>query len=163
VQSVIASSQEMILQKTSLRGYSLVSCPNCGTEVATAVKCWTVAHAKHKAIGDIPEFRVGIFKCPKCNSKFRSKVDATTNPAKTNLKDLVAKTKEIHEGLTQTLRSLHENIKTLETDRATLLVEIDNLKKVAQSRANALETEVNRLREELKSLRELLGASKEVD
>jgi transposase-like protein len=131
--------------------------------VAIAIKCWTVAPAKHRATGYTPEFRVGIFKCPKCKSKFRSKVGTAANPAKPNLKALVAKTLEIHEGLTVTLRSLHEKIKILEAERGSLLVEIDNLKKVAQSRVNALATEVNRLREELKSLRELLGASKEVD
>ena len=47
----------------------------------------------------------------------------------------------------------------LETERASLLGEIEELKRVAEARANALETEVNWLREELKSLRELLGAS----
>ena len=141
----------------------MVVCPNCGTEVGIAIKCWTVAPAKHRATGDIPEFRVGIFKCPKCKSKFRSKVDASTEPAKTNIKDLVAKVKEIREGLTQTLRTLREKINILETERPSLLMEIENLKKVAESRANALETEVNRLREELKSLKELLGASEEID
>ena len=51
----------------------------------------------------------------------------------------------------------------LETERWGLLVEIENLKKVAQSRANTLESEVNRLREELRSLKDLLGASEDVD
>lgn len=111
----------------------------------------------------MPEFRVGIFMCPKCKSKFRSKVDATVNPARTNLKALAAKTLEIHEGLTQTLRNLRLKIEILETERGSLLVEIDNLKKVAQARANFLVIEVNRLREELKSLRELFGASKKAD
>jgi vacuolar-type H+-ATPase subunit I/STV1 len=141
----------------------LVDCPNCGTEVATAIKCWTVAPAKHRATGDIPEFRVGIFKCPKCKSKFRSKVDATAKPVKTNVKDLIVKVNAIREGLTQTLRTLQEKIRMLETERVSLLVEIEKLKKFAESRANALETEVKRLREELKSLRELLGASEEVN
>jgi vacuolar-type H+-ATPase subunit I/STV1 len=141
----------------------LVACPNCGTEVATAVKCWTVSPAKHRATGYIPEFRVGIFECPKCESKFRSKVDATAKPVKTDVKDLVVKVKEIREGLMQTLRVLREKINTLETERTSLLVEIEELKKVAESRANALETEVNQLREELRLLRELLGASEERD
>jgi hypothetical protein len=60
---------------------------------------------------------VGIFKCSKCKSKFRSKVDTQANPAKTNLKALVAKTSEINEGLTQTLRSLQEKIKIMEAER----------------------------------------------
>jgi DNA repair exonuclease SbcCD ATPase subunit len=139
----------------------LVDCPNCGTEVATAIKCWTVSSAKHTAKGRIPEFRVGIFKCPKCKSKFRSKISSTAKPVETDVEDLAAKIKEIHQGLTQTLRTLREKIKTLETERWSLLVEIEGLKKVAESRANALETEVNQLREELRSLRELLGVSEE--
>ena len=142
----------------------MVDCPNCGTEVTTAVKCWTVSPAKHTATGDIPEFRVGIFKCPKCKSKFRSKVDSTAKPAETkNVKNLVEKIKEIREGLTQTLRTLREKINTLETERASLLMEIEQLKKVAGSRANALEVEVKQLREEIKSLRELLDVSGETD
>jgi len=76
---------------------------------------------------------------------------------------MVKKIKEIREGLTQTLRALREKINTLETERASLLVEIEQLKKVAESRANALEVEVKQLREEIKSLRELLGVSEEID
>jgi DNA repair exonuclease SbcCD ATPase subunit len=137
----------------------LVDCPYCGTEVVTAIKCWIVSPAKHTAKVCIPEFRVGIFKCPKCNSRFRSKVSSTAKPVETNVNGLVTKIKEIHQGLTQTLKTLREKIETLETERGSLLVEIEKLKKVAESRANALETEVNQLREELRSLRELFGAS----
>jgi len=72
---------------------------------------------------------------------------------------MVKKIKEIREGLTQTLRALREKINTLETERASLLVEIEQLKKVAESRVNALEVEVKQLREELRSLRDLLGVS----
>jgi vacuolar-type H+-ATPase subunit I/STV1 len=139
--------------------YPLVDCPNCGTKVATAIKCWTVSPAKHTAKGYRPEFRVGIFKCPKCKAKFRSKVSSTAKPEETSFSDLVAKIKEVHQGLTQTLRTLRKKMETLEMERGSLLVEIEKLKKVAESRANALETEVNQLRDELRSLRELLGAS----
>jgi DNA-directed RNA polymerase subunit RPC12/RpoP len=149
----------MILQKPCLRGYLLVTCPNCGTKVATAIKCWTVAPAKHTATGDILEFRVGLFKCPRCKSKFRSKVDTTVEPAKANIQDLVLKVRAIHGGLTWTLRKLRIKIRRLETERSGLLVEIEKFKRVAEARANALETEVIQLREELKSLRELLGVS----
>ncbi len=138
----------------------MAECPNCGTEVAVAVKCWTVSPARYSARGYVPEFRVGIFECPTCKSKFKSRVSSTKKPAETkNIKNLVDKVKEIHEGLTQTLRVLREKINTLETERATLLVEIEQLKKVAESRANALEVEVKQLRDEIKSLRELLGDS----
>ena len=142
----------------------MVDCPNCGTEVAVAVKCWTVTPVKHRAGGGyIPAFRVGIFVCPKCKSRFRAKVDAAAKPVETNFRELVAKVKEIREGLTQTLRNLQEKIALLETERTGLLVEIEKLKKVAESRANALETEVNHLREELRSLRDFLGENEEAD
>jgi predicted nucleic acid-binding Zn-ribbon protein len=59
------------------------------------------------------------------------------------------------------LRVLREKINTLETERASLLVEIEQLKKAAESRANALEVEVKQLQEERESLRELLGDSEE--
>jgi vacuolar-type H+-ATPase subunit I/STV1 len=142
--------------------YSLVDCPNCGTEVTTAIKCWTVSPAKHSATGYVPEFRVGIFECPKCKSKFRSKVGSKAKSAETkNVKVLVEKIKEIREGLKQTLRGLREKISTLETERTSLLVEIEKLKKVAEARANALEVDVKELREELRALRELLGVNEE--
>ncbi len=46
----------------------------------------------------------------------------------------------------------------LESERRNLVLEIEELKKMADSRAKALENEVNMLREEVKSLRILLGA-----
>jgi hypothetical protein len=51
-----------------------------------------------------------------------------------------------------------ERLKGLETERKNLLLEIEELKKMADSKARALESEVNMLREEVKSLRVLLGA-----
>jgi len=142
--------------------YPLAECPNCGTEVAIAAKCWTVSPAKSSATGYVPEFRVGIFECPNCKSKFRSRVDSQARSAElNNVKVLVERLKEIREGLKRTLRGLREKINRLETERASLLMDIEELKKVAEARANALEVDVKELREELKSLRELLGVSEE--
>jgi predicted nucleic acid-binding Zn-ribbon protein len=70
---------------------------------------------------------------------------------------MVGRIKGIKEGLMLTLVNLREKIKTLETERASLMTEIGNLRKVAESRANALENEVSMLREEVKSLKDLLG------
>jgi hypothetical protein len=139
----------------------LVDCPNCGTEVATAIKCWTVSPAKYTAKGYTPEFRVGIFKCPKCQSKFRSKVNSMPKPVEIDVKDRVSEIKGIHHGLALTLRTLREKIKILERERWDLMVEIEELKRVADSRVNALETEVNQLREELKLLKEVLDANED--
>jgi uncharacterized protein YlxW (UPF0749 family) len=57
-----------------------------------------------------------------------------------------------------TFKSVVEKIKTLESERRNLLLEIDELRKMADSKAKALENEVSMLREEVKSLRVLLGA-----
>ncbi len=138
----------------------MVDCPNCGTEVTNAIKCWTVAPKKQTETGAMPEFRVGIFECPKCNSKFRSRVTREAKAAETvSVSSLVEKIKEIRQGLVQTLTVLRERLKTLETERSSLLLEIEQLKEAAESRADALETEVHDLREEIKSLKELLGSS----
>ena len=61
----------------------------------------------------------------------------------------------------QTLTSLREKIQTLETERANLMTEIVELRRVAESKADALESEVNMLREEVRSLRDFLGYSGE--
>ena len=56
------------------------------------------------------------------------------------------------------LKNLVEKLRTLETERKNLLLEIEELKKMADSKTKALESEISMLREEVKSLRVLLGA-----
>ncbi len=57
-----------------------------------------------------------------------------------------------------------ERIKALETERRNLLLEIEELKRMADAKAKALESEINMLRDEVKSLRDLLsGEDLEVD
>ncbi len=55
------------------------------------------------------------------------------------------------------LKSTIEKIRALEAEKKNLLVEIETLKKMADSKANSLENEVNALREEVKSLKVLVG------
>lgn len=74
---------------------------------------------------------------------------------------IVERIREIREGLEQTLMSLRERINLLETDRAGLLLEIERLKEVAESRVIALEIEVGELRKETKVLKEILGAAEQ--
>ena len=139
---------------------ALVACPNCGTEVATAVKSWPVSFKKQGAHDALPQFYVGIFKCPKCKSKFRARVEYRAKPTETmNVKTAVEKINVIREGLMQALNTLREKVRALETERAGLMVEIEKLKTVAELRADALEDEVNQLREEIRSLKELLGSA----
>ncbi len=54
-----------------------------------------------------------------------------------------------------------ERIKTLETERKNLLLEIEELKHMADAKARALESEISMLRDEVKSLRILLGGEED--
>ena len=56
----------------------------------------------------------------------------------------------------QYLQNTIEKIENLEAERKSLLVEVEELKKIADANAAALESEVNALREELKSLKVLM-------
>jgi hypothetical protein len=55
------------------------------------------------------------------------------------------------------IRNITEKIKTLDAERNNLLLEFEGLKKLAESKTRALESEVSMLREEVESLRILLG------
>lgn len=78
-----------------------------------------------------------------------------------SIKDVVERIKEIHEGLEQTLMRLRGRISLLETDRAGLLLEVERLKRAAESRAGTLEIEVSELRKEIRVLKDLLGHAEE--
>ena len=54
------------------------------------------------------------------------------------------------------LKNTIEKIKNLETEKRNLLLEIDELKKMSEAKATALECEVNALRDEVKSLKILM-------
>jgi len=139
----------------------LAKCPKCGTDVSTPVKTWPIPSRKPPKEGEEPRLSA-LFECPNCKARFRAVVDVESEVRKpANIKDMVDRIKGIQGELMQTLKNLRDKIKTLETERANLMIEIDKLKKIADSRVNALESEVSMLREEVKSLRDLLGYSEE--
>jgi predicted nucleic acid-binding Zn-ribbon protein len=142
----------------------LVKCPKCGTEVTTPVKTWPFSVRKPSKKGEESKTLMGIFECPNCKARFRSTLEAETKIEETaSIKNMVERIRGIRGELMQTLKNLREKIKTLETERSNLMIEIDKLKKVAESRASALESEVSMLREEVKSLRDLLGYKEETE
>jgi uncharacterized protein YlxW (UPF0749 family) len=68
------------------------------------------------------------------------------------------------ETLMSSFKSTIEKIRALETERRNLLLEIEELKRMADAKAKALESEINMLRDEVKSLRTLLsGEEAETD
>jgi hypothetical protein len=88
-------------------------------------------------------------------------VELTAESSETaSVSELVERIKGIREGFAQTLTTLRGRIRMLETERAGVLGEMDELKRVAESRADALEDEVEQLRKEVRSLRELFGSQR---
>jgi uncharacterized protein (UPF0335 family) len=57
------------------------------------------------------------------------------------------------------LKNTIEKIKNLEAEKKNLLLEIEGLKKTADAKAIALESEVGTLRDEVKSLKALINGS----
>lgn len=55
------------------------------------------------------------------------------------------------------IKSTIERIRAMETERKNLLLEIEELKKMADAKARALESEISMLRDEVKELRLLLS------
>lgn len=139
------------------------NCPKCGAEVATPVKTWPIPSRKPLKEGE-SRLVVGIFECPNCKARFRTVVEAERKKDETvSIKSMVERIKGIQGELVQTLRNLREKIKTLETERANLMIEIEDLRKVAEARVNALESEVSTLREDVKSMRNVLGYAEEAE
>ena len=54
-------------------------------------------------------------------------------------------------------KSTIERIRALEAERRNLMLEIEELKRMADAKAKALESEINMLRDDVKSLRLLLS------
>ena len=139
----------------------MVNCPKCGNNVKTPVKVWGIPSRDPLKEGEQAQ-QVGIYECPNCKARFRSAVEVETGLRETtNIENAVERIKGIKGELIQTLANLREKINTLETERASLMVEIENLRKVAESRVDALENEVSKLKSEAKSLRDLLGYEEE--
>jgi len=61
------------------------------------------------------------------------------------------------ENFMSSLKNTIEKIKSLEAEKKNLQIEIEGLKKMADTKANALEHEVGTLRDEVKSLKVLMG------
>lgn len=136
----------------------MTKCPECGVEVGAPFKTWSVSR---KASGGVTEIVFGMFECAECGNKFRAGVKKEEKEA-LSIKGVAEKIKGIEGELVNTLKNLREKLKTLGTERANLLLEIDELKKMAEAKANALESEIGMLKEEVKSLKQLLGVG-EID
>ena len=95
-----------------------------------------------------------------------NKLSSSQQSKKQNTNKCVAKVLSVKRGILpakghrkmSSLQKTIEKIKNLETEKKTLLLEIDGLKKMADAKANTLEKEIVALREEVKSLKVLMGA-----
>jgi uncharacterized coiled-coil DUF342 family protein len=128
-------------------------------EVVKASRSWPVHFGKQQQ-GHASQVSIGIFQCPQCKSKFRSKIKPDMRQTcASSVRELVDRVVCIRDGLLLNLSTLREKINTLEMERSALLAEAEELRKVAQSRADALENEVSQLRQEIKALKELLDST----
>ena len=59
------------------------------------------------------------------------------------------------------IKNTVEQIRALEAERGNLLLEIEELKKMADAKAKALESEISMLRDEVKELRLLLSGEED--
>ncbi len=59
------------------------------------------------------------------------------------------------------LKNTVDRIRSLEAEKKNLLLEIEELKKMADAKAKALESEVGALRDEAKSLKVIMGQPEE--
>ena len=73
------------------------------------------------------------------------------------LPDVIRENKQGEAGLMETLKDLRERISELETEKASLVAEIEKLKKTAEARAASLEKEVAALKDEAESLKKILA------
>ena len=58
------------------------------------------------------------------------------------------------------LKSTVDKLKNLEAEKLSLLAEVEELKRIAEAKSNALANEIGSLREEINSLKNLIGAEK---
>ncbi|MCW4004532.1 MAG: hypothetical protein NWE95_11545 [Candidatus Bathyarchaeota archaeon] len=82
---------------------------------------------------------------------------STNNASETvKIEAAISKLEKIQFGLRQNLADLHKHLEVINSE-PKLLLDIENFKKDAETRASNLEVEVKQLRQEIKALRELLG------
>jgi predicted nucleic acid-binding Zn-ribbon protein len=134
----------------------MVNCPKCGSKVQNPLKRWPIPTRKPLREGEKPKL-VGIFECSECRGRFRAAVEPETKaPKAEKIEEMVGKIEDVKNQLILMLTNLRKNIKTIETKNAGLMKEIEKLREVSKSKANALEDEVSMLREQVRSLRDLL-------
>jgi len=130
----------------------LVECPKCGIEVFNPVKTWPMVGRPSKT-GERFKLTIGLYECPNCERKFR----VVLGKERITIEGVIGEIKGIEKELMQTLGNLREKIEKLGSEKTDLLAEIEELRKVGEKRADALEKEVATLREEVESMKKLLG------
>jgi hypothetical protein len=132
---------------------------------ATAKNDWTIQSIKRADAPATPKINVGVYECPKCKASFTSATPAQNSvpvqSVEPTMSILIGRLNEVRSGLKQNLQNLRRNLEVLESERSSVLIEIETVKKDAESKAVGLEMEISQLREDISSLKELLGLNKE--
>lgn len=143
----------------------LVNCPNCGTRQAKSVKTIKISQTiqDHTLTHEVD----AIYECPKCKSTFNSNLGAskTVHPesVQPTFLHLIDRLSNVQLGLIENLEKLRRNLDLLESERPSVLFDLETLRKNSEYKADGLEEDVNKLREEIRDLKEVLGLKKQSD
>ena len=129
------------------------SCPRCGNEVKKQIKTWSMV-GKPNNFDEKIDIKLGFFVCPKCEKRFLS--TTKNEETKRNFISAVKEIKGVEKELSNMLGDLKEKIENLKTERAELIEQIEELKRMGETKASTLEDEIASLREEVESLKEML-------
>lgn len=129
----------------------LVNCPNCGTR------------QDHTLTPEVDT----IYECPKCKATFNSNSGASKTVHLESLQPtflhLIDRLSNVQSGLIENLEKLRRNLYLLESERPSVLFELETLRKSSEFKADGLEEDVNKLREEIRDLKDVLGLKKQSD
>ncbi len=129
----------------------MAKCPNCGVEVIDPVKSWNMIGKPDKS-GEMFKLTMGLYNCICSEKSFRSVI----GKERITLKGVVEKNNSLEEQLmeaTSKKSELESIVKTLETEKAQLLAEVEVLRAIP-----ALEEMVTSLEADLVMLRAEKGA-----
>lgn len=139
-------------------------CPNCGIKQEKPARIVTVEQVNQEDTR-ISEVKLEVFNCPACRTMFTQNAapqSSSTAALGTSGASSSEKLSSILQGFKQNLENLRQNLNVLQTERSSVLFELETIRKDQECRADVLEEDVNRLRLEIQDLKEVLGLNEAV-
>lgn len=113
-------------------------CPNCGTKQTRAAKTVTVLQVSTDNT-ITPEVNLELFECPICNTAFTQNSTAQ-NPNHSNVENpfnaSMERLSKVQQSFKINLENLRRNINSLQTERSSVLCELETRRKDTESKAD---------------------------